>query len=630
MDYAQFIEKYGLSLNPQQAAAVQRTEGNVLLLAVPGSGKTTVLVTRLGYMLECRGINPQNILVMTYTVAATRDMKRRFSELFGEDLAERLEFRTINGVCAKIIRSYEHSNGTTAFSLISDEDGSADGMVRNLYKEILNDYPTDSEIRELRTLITYAKNMLLEQDELEKIGDDNKIREFKKIYEGYRKVLRERKLMDYDDQLVYAHNILKKYPEILQHYRDRFRYICVDEAQDTSKIQHSIIKLLAGTDGNLFMVGDEDQSIYGFRAAYPEALVHFGDTYNNAHVLLMEKNYRSTSGIVAAADAFIKRNKSRHDKNMSAARGEGPAPVKVEVTNRIAQYAYVAAVAENCTCETAVLYRDNDSALPVIDRLARTGVPYRSRGLDCSFFSSRPVCDLEDIVSFAEDRSNGLVFMNIYYKLSLGLKKVYVKKAVSECPEGVSVLRYIASREDCPVYARQNCRSLDTHLTNMLKENGADAVYRLQNFMGYGDYLESRGQDMNKLEILKFIGRSEPGPRRLLQRLQELNEIVRHGSADTGCPFILSTIHSAKGLEFERVFLMDVFDGLLPKDPCNVNGSELEEERRLLYVGMTRAKDELNIFTYKASGLSSAFSAAIFPGKKKSIFSIIPPHDYKK
>ena len=626
MDYQQFTSKYGLSLNPQQAEAVKQVEGSVLLLAVPGSGKTTVLVTRLGYMIECLGISPESILVMTYTVAATRDMKRRFASLFGEASAAGLEFRTINGVCAKIIRSYELKCGTTAFSLTGDEDESTEKILRSLYKEITGTFPTDGEIREVRTLITYAKNMLLDDNGIEKLGNDNKIREFKKIFEGYKKALRDRRLMDYDDQLVYALSILKKYPDILLQFRRRFKYICVDEAQDTSKIQHQIIDLLAGEDGNLFMVGDEDQSIYGFRAAYPEALVHFETRHKNAKILLMEENYRSGSGIVSAADAFIKRNRSRHDKSMSAVRGEGPAPSGIEVANRLAQYAYVASVAENCTRETAVLYRDNDCALPVIDRLARKGIPYRTRGIDCSFFTSRPVLELKDIVSFAEDRSDGLAFLNIYYKLSLGIKKEYAKKAVRDCPEGTSVLSYIASRADCPVYLRQNCRKMEKQLDIMLTENAADAVYRLQNFMGYGDYLEGRGQDMNKLEILKFIGRSEPDIRRLLQRLEELDEIVRKGSSDSGSLFVLSTVHSAKGLEFERVFLMDVFDGLLPKDPDTTDAGMLEEERRLFYVGMTRAKDELLIFTFKDRTLSSSFSSAVLNAGKKKKPAFIAPY----
>ena len=613
MDYRSFAEKYALKLNRQQEEAVRSVEGNVLLLAVPGSGKTTVLVARLGYALYCLGVAPENILTMTYTVAAAADMRKRFVSLFGEELSGRLAFRTINGVCARIIRQYEQSRGTTAFELLSDESRIA-AMLGDICRGVLNEYPADSDIKAIRTKITYVKNMCLKPEEIEALNQE--IKGFSSIYRAYVDTMKRQRLMDYDDQLVYAYNILRRCPDILHSLQSRYRYICVDEAQDTSKIQHMIIELLAGPEGNLFMVGDEDQSIYGFRAAYPTALADFSRRRKNARVLLMEQNYRSTRQIVRAADRFIQQNSDRHPKRMTAVRGDGAEVKELTVSSRAGQYAYLLKTAKDCGRETAVLFRDNECALPLIDLLDRSRIPYRCRQMDTSFFTSPVVRDITDIIRFALDQTDGQLFMNLYYKLNARLSKQEAQEAVRRCPESMSVLEYLA--EDFPLsgFKRKQCRALLTHMNNMLTENAGSAVYRIVKYMGYGAYLKQREMGEGKAEILQALGNQEPSPARLLDRLDELSGIIRsHGSNDSR--FILSTIHSSKGLEYDRVFLMDTIDGILPSQAADEDRALMEEERRLFYVGMTRAKNELNIFTFRQAELSSAFSAALFPGKEE-------------
>ena len=230
MNFSEFREKYGIKLNEQQTEAVTAVNGYNLLLAVPGSGKTTVLVTRLGYMIYCLGIDPGSILTMTYTVAATHDMKNRFCSFFGEEKSESLEFRTINGVCAKIIQSYERMTGGRAFSLITDEK-ELSAPLSAIYKECTGEFPTESDIKGVRTMLTYAKNMLLSAEEIEAM--DSEGMPFSKIYKKYNGMLKEQRLMDYDDQMVYAYRILRMYPTLLDRVSQKYRYICVDEAQDT-------------------------------------------------------------------------------------------------------------------------------------------------------------------------------------------------------------------------------------------------------------------------------------------------------------------------------------------------------------------------------------------------------------
>ena len=620
MDFSQFKTRFSIRLDPQQEAAVQVTEGPVLLLAVPGSGKTTVLVTRLGCMCYVRGIRPESILTMTYTVAAARDMERRFASCFGEEAAKRLSFRTINGVCSRIIRYYERVTGRSAFRLLED-GGQKSALLGELYRSQTNEFATESTIKGLQTAITYVKNQMIRGEELSEIEVEGL--DFPAFYQAYCKALRDRRLMDYDDQMVYALQILRQYPRILGAVRDRYQYYCVDEAQDTSKIQHTIIRLLAGQNGNLFMVGDEDQSIYGFRAACPQALTEFDRVYPNAKVLYMEQNYRSTEQIVAAADRFIQKNRNRRPKHMRATRGSGAELREISVYDRQKQYRYLCKMAEDCNTETAVLYRDNDSALPLIDLLERSGIPYRCRQVESLFFTNRVVRDITDIIRFAREPGNAEYFLNIYYKLGAGISRALAQEAAARAGgAGETILEYIASSSAASSWTKRQCKALQTHMNNLLEEPADKAVYRIVHFMGYGAYLEERGGDLNKAEILEALGAEEPTPGRLLDRLEELREVVQAGAGTPDCLFVLSTIHSSKGLEYDRVILMDVADGMLPKalpepDASPQELDAYEEERRLFYVGMTRAKRELDIVTFRKPGLESTFSREIFPPKAK-------------
>ena len=618
MDFSQFKTQYSISLDAQQEAAVQTVNGPVLLLAVPGSGKTTVLVTRLGYMRYVRGIPPERILTMTYTVAAARDMQARYAAFFGAEEAQRLEFRTINGVCSRIIRYYERTMGRTAFRLL--EDGAQkSALISELYRMQSKEFATESTVKSLQTALTYAKNQMLKGEALSAVEVEGV--DFAAFFAAYDKALRERQLMDYDDQMVYALRILRQYPEILRAVQARYQYFCVDEAQDTSKIQHTIIRLLAGQSGNLFMVGDEDQSIYGFRAAYPQALTEFDTVYPHAKVLYMEQNYRSTRQIVAAADRFIQKNHNRRPKHMKATQGSGPAVRECSVYDRQKQYAYLCKLAENCTVETAVLYRDNDSALPLIDRMDRAGIPYRCRQVESLFFTNRVVRDITDIIRFAQNPNDGELFLSLYYKLGAGISKVMAQVAADRTEaEGETILGCIAVSSAASPWTQKQCRTLQTHLNNLLRERADKAVYRIVHFMGYGDYLKDRGGDLSKADILEALGTQEPTPERLLDRLEELREVVLRGGTNADCPFVLSTIHSSKGLEYERVILMDVADGMLPKvlpgpDAEQEELDAYEEERRLFYVGLTRAKRELGIMTFRKVGLESTFAREIFPLK---------------
>lgn len=663
MTWTEFTSRFPIQLNQQQESAVQSVEGPVLLLAVPGSGKTTVLVTRLGYMIFCKGIAPERILTVTYTVAATKDMAERFACRFGAEMAGRLEFRTINGICARVIQYCSWKSGRTAFSLLTDEKRIA-AMLAGIYQRIEHSYPTESDLQNVRTLITFIKNRMLGEEEIRALEKDAEI-QLLRIYKAYNAELREHQLMDYDDQMVYAYTMLQRFPWLREHFQQQYPYICVDEAQDTSKIQHAIIALLASRTENLFMVGDEDQSIYGFRAAYPDAFLEFEQHHPGARVLLMEENFRSDASIVRAADRFIQKNTLRHEKHMQPARPKQREIREIPLANRKAQYSYLLKVAEGCMAAyaadqeqravaadevkeradggpatdtlhadrrrslspIAVLYRDHECALPLIDLLERNGVPYKMRNADIGFFTNRVVLDICNIIRLAENPLNTELFMQLYYKLGTYLRKQDAQSIadISQL-EGLSVWDVALKHGGLNAYTKGKVRAIQTHMRNMLKENAGRAVHRIVEYMGYREYMERSEIKDTKLDILRILADQEDSPRHLVDRLEKLRQVLKEKSSERDCPFILSTIHASKGLEYDSVYLLDVIDGVLPaqipKDLKKAEKAELEayeEERRLFYVGITRAKDQLYVFTMKTQ--HSAFCDELFQRtpKKSSV-----------
>ena len=627
MEWQEFERKFPQKLNKQQKEAVQSVEGPVLLLAVPGSGKTTVLVTRLGYMIYAKGIAPEKILTVTYTVAATEDMAARFTSLFGADMADRLTFKTINGICAGIIHTYGRKTGRTPFALLNDEKVIADTLAK-IYQKTERMYATESDLQTVRTLITYIKNSMLTEAEIREL-DKTADMKISAIYKEYNTWLREQKLMDYDDQMVYAYTMLQRFPELLRLYQDKFPYMCVDEAQDTSKIQHAIIALLSSRTENLFMVGDEDQSIYGFRAAYPEALLSFEKNHpgakvllmeenfrSGAKVLLMEENFRSGAGIVKAADTFIQKNTLRHKKHMRAIKDGEEVVKEIAVKTRDDQYRYLAAVAENCAAAqadsmtgashtVAVLYRDHECALPLIDLLERKETPYRMRNAEISFFTHRTVLDVLNIMKLAMHPKDAETFLQVYYKINTYIRKEDALQIarISETQD-ISVWNAAVRYHGLSDYTMSSVQNTRMHMQQLLTERGDKAVKRILYYMGYQEYLERCGLKADKIEILRILGSREDSMAGLLQRLRELQDILTRKETDYNCNFILSTIHASKGLEYDTVYLMDVTDGILPaqmlKNPEKASREEretYEEERRLFYVGATRAKSELYVFT---------------------------------
>ncbi len=337
MKLSEFISLYGLKLNDSQMAAVT-AGGNTLLLAVPGSGKTTAIISRVGYLICCQRAVPGEILTITYTSAAAKDMNKRFCDTFPD--LDVPKFCTINSFCLSVLRAAQKKYAIHIPELMKDNTSA----IRAIYKDMTGDYASEGIIRSISSGITYVMNMTDCGRDERSLCSDIRVPKvaFFDLYQKYKGYKSANGLMDFDDQLLMAYSVLTGLSDVLDAVTARFKYINVDEAQDTSFIQHKIIKLISEKNGNLFMVGDEDQSIYGFRAAYPEALLNFKKEYTNSKILLMETNYRSTGSIISAANKFIGKNKNRQKKKMNTENGPGATVKQIRCTAFAKQGEFVA------------------------------------------------------------------------------------------------------------------------------------------------------------------------------------------------------------------------------------------------------------------------------------------------
>ena len=596
--FDEYREKYGIKLNEQQERAVLRAEGNTLLLAVPGSGKTTVIVSRLGYMINCLGIPYSAILTLTYSVASCRDMRERYISYFGDSYVP--QFRTIHGICSIIIKEFERLTGRCAFKLMSGEESEND-VLSHVFRKVCGTYPETGQINELKTYITYIRNMMLDTHKASELFDVKY--DICAVIREYRREKQHRRLMDYDDQLEFAYRILKQHPEMLDRFRKQYRYINVDEAQDTSKIQHEIIGLLAS--GNLFMVGDEDQSIYGFRAAYPRALLDFEKRYKDAVVLFMEQNFRSTGHIIKRASRLISTNRDRRRKNMFTDKDDGDDIEIINLPSRKDQYSVLCKAArEVCGSSetTAVLFRNNDSALPLIARLEKCGIPYRYREADCPFFENPGICDILALTDVLYD-NNAESFMYVAKRLGCGLRDDEIRRMVAVAGRAsfsAVMKRFIPKDDERSKRIYELCDTME----KAKLQRPADAISLLCGDTCFGRFLDIRMKDVgSKTGILYDIADDCRNYEEFRQKLDKLREVTTCGKASIENSLILSTVHSSKGLEYDNVYIIDVKDGEFPcvesPDHCLEHEiATLEEERRLFYVAVTRARKRVKITRY--------------------------------
>lgn len=592
-------ENHNIILNPQQEQAVKTIDGATLLLAVPGSGKTTVIITRLGNMIFNYKIPPENILNITFSRASAQDMKQRFNKIFGNSLKDRLEFRTIHSFCLMVLKEYYRNEKKIEPKLIEDNFT----IIKKIFIDLNQTFVGEEIIKDIVQKTSYCTNMLLRNDEIQKIviaGCD-----FPEIFRQYNQYKINNNQIDFDDMLCFVYEIFKNYPSYLEKYQNIYRYINLDEAQDTSFLQHEIIRLLAQKYNSIFMVGDEDQSIYGFRAAFPKALLNFEQTYKNAIVLKMERNYRSTKNIVIAANQFIKQNRDRFDKNMFCENEEGVSIKYVELDDLKEQYNVIInkIKGEYAQKNLAILYRNNDSAVSIVDILEREGIHFSIRENIPTFFTHFVTNDVLSYIRLAQDGNDISSFEKIYYKLNLGLSKKmieYIKQISNE-----NVFDALTRYPGLNPTVIKNIISLKDEFINLSRKKPLDAIQYIQTNMGYNTTLLNISKQgfshetlIQKVNTLKNIASKTQDLSSFLNRIDKLREIMSSLGINNN-KVTLTTVHSSKGLEFDIVIIVDAIDGQFPttesiKQKNEMNDVSLfEEEARLFYVGITRAKKEL-------------------------------------
>ncbi|MBQ3570646.1 MAG: ATP-dependent helicase [Methanocorpusculum sp.] len=601
MTYEAFREQYHINLNTQQEAALRRVDGATLLLAVPGSGKTTVVISRTGYMILCAGIPAEHILTLTFSLAAAREMKERFQQKFG--IMERMPyFATIHSFCVSVLRHCQRHYGNDVPALEPQNER----IIRRVFQNVVHQYPTDSAVREIATAITLAKNSMMDAEEIKTTFDklsclsDVNV-EFPALYEAYEEDKRENGLMDFDDQLLTAYSLLQQFPAALQFFQRQYTHIAVDEAQDTSKIQHAIIELLASRHNNIFMVGDDDQSIYGFRGASPTSLLQFEKTYPGAKVLYMETNYRSDASIVAQANQFIQDNHLRFRKKISSNTEKDGTIQTVAVFDVVDQYEKLYDLLKEgygSKATTAVLYRNNDSALPVLEYLGKKGMSVRCRCEATIYFTNPIVSDLLAFLSFAVS-GDSESFLRIYFKLGLFLTRDAAHQTVKTASRTGTAILDALGQLPAGQKREKRLQSVKQAFHRIRHQPPAAAIETILTQLDYQRYIDEGSEfSQQKVDILKLLARHHKTIVDFLAHVEWWKTRDEDAFHDPRSNVTLTTLHSSKGLEFDRVIMLDMTDGVIPsKTAIKDTGAAYEEDARLFYVGATRAKHTLVFLT---------------------------------
>lgn len=604
-------DKHNINLNNQQRQAAMHERGPCLVLAVPGAGKTTVLITRLALLTTVYKVNPKNILCLTFSRASAIDMKERYEYLFNGVAPEGVGFSTIHSFALSVIRNYERITTQTFKIIESQREGmSKTAILKRICFQINKEYISEDAYEELCTQISYVKNSLAEID-FYSCG----IRNFRDIYKEYEQEKRKHNLIDYDDMLTKAYNILKEESKLLNFYKNQYKYILVDEAQDSSPIQNRILELVAKPNSNIYMVGDDDQSIYGFRAADPAMMLDFSTQYKGAALYFMEYNYRSTSNIVQLANNFIKSNDKRYSKNIKAYRDKVGGINIIEVRDESEQLKHMLSTVNKAERKRniAILYRNNLSSIPLIDEFDRRKVPFYIKEGKGGLLKYKITQDIIAIINIALNKFDKASFEKIYYKINSYLSKDTMNY-LKALEDNISIYEGIRRCQTLNKWQKTKFREFEERLMGLTYKNPSLGISYILYQLGYKEYLNKlstdEGASMQSSEIilavLKAIAKNTPTLIQFIIRINELESIIEEAKNNKNKDVVtLTTIHSAKGLEFDSCYIVDALNGLFPwceSNKANGIGEELqeyEEERRLFYVGITRAINNLCIYDLK-------------------------------
>ena len=598
------------SFTKSQSEAIRHVDGPLLVLAGPGSGKTTVVTKRVQYLVQDCGISPSSILVITFTKAAATEMKERFIRLMEQQAQPprgygNVSFGTFHAVFFNILKL---SYGFTVANIITEETR------RQYLKESIDrmKLEIDDENEFLTGIAGEISLIKNERVALEHYFSKNCSEEvFRKIYEGYEERKKRARLIDYDDMLVYTWELLSQRRDILSAWQKKYQYILVDEFQDINRLQYDILRLLAEPENNLFIVGDDDQSIYRFRGAKPEIMLNFQKDYPGAGQVLLNDNFRSTTQIVEAAGRVIAQNKTRFPKKITARGGDG-APVRIlEFPDQQQECTYILKEIQNWQVrggslrQVAVIYRTNTQPRVVIQKLMEYNLPFRVRDQVPNLFQHWIARDLFCYMRLAMGSGLRKDLLPI-----LNRPKRYLSR---EClnDERISweyMLTYYADKR----YVCDRIERLQYNLKMMGRMGPFAVINYIRHVIGYEEYLKEYAQfrRMNVEDLLEVLSDLQESAREYhtyeewfayIEKYTEEMEQLKKRQQEVKDGVHLTTMHSSKGLEYEKVFILDAAEGVTPYKKA-VLEPDLEEERRMFYVAMTRAKKELTICWTKKVG----------------------------
>ncbi|MFZ5988585.1 MAG: ATP-dependent helicase [Bacillota bacterium] len=610
MGFFEVLEnRHCIKLNEQQRNAVTHVNGPALVLAGPGSGKTTVVTSRTAYLVLKEGVSPSNILTMTFNRAAKYEMENRFKRIFGSDIGSKVNFSTFHSFCNLVVRDYENRQGKRLKRIEgSEEDINKRFIIKKIYQEINGIGINDDQLEDLINEMGLVKNKMVK----DLAGMSFNTKNFASIYKAYEDYKRSNLFMDFDDMLSYAYSILIKCPDILSHYKEKYRFFQVDEGQDLSKIQFEILRLLVRSkENNLFIVADDDQSIYGFRGAEPQYILDIEKQFSGCRLYYLENNYRSTGNIVEISSSFIKKNSERYDKNHRTENQYKYDPFIVQARDETEQLKFIIEKVKEHSLDKsgkklAVLYRNSLSSVPIADALDRSGINFNIKQNKLFFFSHWVVQDILSFLKFSLNQCDVDSFMRIYYKMSRYISKSMLEQALSIGYED-SIIDGILRGSEIKPFQRKSLEETRMDFKRLAKAHPVLALeYIEENFRYFDsvrDYCESTGIFFDSLYslfgILKTIATGLKTVPMFLQRMDELKELLDREGQQHKSNVTLTTVHSSKGLEYDCVIMIDLVDSEFPGRQAidmakkNANNSMLEEERRLFYVGMTRAKEYL-------------------------------------
>lgn len=585
-------------LNKQQIEAVKHIDGPMLVLAGAGSGKTKVLTNRIAYLIE-QGVSIENILAITFTNKAAKEMKEREIKLIGNN-AKSIQISTFHSLGLKIIKENYARLGYKSNFVILDSDDTLT-VVKKIMKD-LNINPKYYNPRDVRNKISSAKNELMDPEQYSKVEFDNTIIE---IYRKYNKKLVINNSVDFDDLLVLPIKLFKQYPDVLKYYQDKYRYVLIDEYQDTNQAQYIFSKMLCNNHKNIFVVGDNDQAIYAFRGANYKNILNFEKDYPNCKVIMLEENYRSTQNILDAANSVIKHNKMRKDKNLWCNNDVGSKVKYVMVDSDKDECSYVSDKIKelhngNVNYEDiAILYRTNAQSRLIEEEMLKNGIPYRVVG-SFYFYNRKEIKDLLCYLRLINNHDDDVSLLRVINTPKRGIGDKTIDNLTNVATEkGISLFEAIESGKELGfknliLDMEEKCKSMTlTEMVDLvLNESGIKAEYE-------GDKSLESEIRLENLEEFKSITKGYEEEYGVISLTDFLNEVAIVSDVsehqESSNKVSLMTIHAVKGLEFDNVFIVGMEEGIFPHYNSINEGTiaAIEEERRLCYVAITRAKKNL-------------------------------------